>query len=68
MPSIFPRYATRLASEVNIGDEPESAYVWFALFTVAPVVSVGWPTATATTHLRTALGPLGIPVTRESST
>jgi hypothetical protein len=67
MPSIFPRYAARVASETNVGDEPEAAYIWFALFDVEPTVLVGWPTALGVTHLHTALGPLGIPVSREST-
>lgn len=66
MPSIFPRYAARVTSE-NVGDEPEAAYVWFAVFTAAPVVSVGWPTITGTTHTITTLGPLGIPVSKTSN-
>lgn len=66
MPSIFPRYAARVTSEV-VGDDPESAYVWFGIFTAEPVVSVGWPTITGATHLITTLGPLGIPVSKESN-
>jgi hypothetical protein len=50
-----------------VGDEPEAAYVWFAVFTAAPVVSVGWPTITGTTHMITTLGPLGIPVSKASN-
>jgi len=67
VPSIFPRYAARVASETNVGDEPEAGYIWFALFSVEPTIAVGWPTAIGATHLRTALGPLGIQVPRESN-